>query len=77
MLNNDIGVTIVITVLALWSFIWRGIALWRASRQSQRNWFIVFLVPINTIGILELIYLFKFAEKKLTVKEIQSWFSSK
>lgn len=44
-------------VLALWSVLWKGLALWHAGRRGQEKWFIVLLI-INTAGILELIYLF-------------------
>jgi len=65
---------ILITVITIWSTLLKGIALWRAANLKQRNWFIVMLV-VNTIGILELIYLFRFATKRLTVKEVKSWTS--
>ena len=41
----------------------------------QRNWFIVLfiLVPFNDLGIVELIYLFWFAKKRMTIPEIKSW----
>ena len=51
-------------VLALvWSIILKGIALWHAARNSQRNWFIAMLV-INTVGILEIIYYFGFRKSE-------------
>ena len=56
----------------IWSLIIKGVALWRAANLKQRNWFIGLLV-LNTIGIAELIYLFKFATKPLTIEEIKSW----
>ncbi len=62
-------------VIAIWSFFWKGVALWRAANHKQRNWFIVLLLPVNTVGILELLFLFKFSKKKLTFPEIKSWFS--
>ena len=65
---------ILITVITIWSTLLKGIALWRAANLKQRNWFIVMLI-VNTIGILELVYLFRFASKRLTVKEVKSWFS--
>ena len=65
---------ILITVITVWSTLLKGIALWRAANLKQRNWFIVMLI-VNTIGILELVYLFRFASKRLTVKEVKSWFS--
>ncbi|OGY38747.1 MAG: hypothetical protein A2418_02375 [Candidatus Brennerbacteria bacterium RIFOXYC1_FULL_41_11] len=47
----------VILFLLSWSLVWKGLALWRAARSSQRNWFIVLLV-VNTLGVLEIFYLF-------------------
>ncbi len=59
-------------ILLIWSIIWKGFGLWRASRQEQRNWFIAMLV-VSTFGLLEIIYLFFFSRKKLTLKEMKSW----
>lgn len=44
-------------VLIVWSLFWKGLALWRAGRRGQPWWFVVMLI-INTVGILEIIYLF-------------------
>lgn len=52
-----------IIVLALWSLVWKGIALWVSARNHQRAWFIVMLV-LNTAGILEIIYLLAFRSDK-------------
>lgn len=35
----------------------KGYALWHAARRDDRGWFIALLI-INTLGILELIYLY-------------------
>jgi hypothetical protein len=59
-------------VLYAWSLLWKGIALWNSSKHNQRNWFIVMLV-INTVGILEIIYLFGFAKKKMILKDLLFW----
>lgn len=56
----------------LWTLLWKGIALWRAANLKQRNWFVAILV-LNTLGILELAYLFYFAKKRLTVSELKFW----
>jgi len=45
-----------------WSLIWKGIALWHAARNGQKGWFIALMV-INTIGVLEIVYLKFFQEK--------------
>lgn len=47
--------------VALWLLFWKGLALWRAARNGQKGWFIVLLV-INTVGILEIVYLLFFSK---------------
>ncbi|MEK7144478.1 MAG: DUF5652 family protein [Patescibacteria group bacterium] len=51
-----------IVVVALWTVVIKGYALWHAARNGQRNWFIALLV-INTLGILEVVYLIWFRPK--------------
>lgn len=58
--------------LVIWGIFWKGLALWKAAKNDQRNWFIVILV-LNTLGILEIIYLFKFAKKKMELRELKFW----
>lgn len=59
-------------VVYLWSILWKGLALWRSAVGNQKYWFIAVLF-LNTLGILEIIFLFKFAKKKLTLQEMKSW----
>jgi len=59
-------------VLLVWSIAWKGVALWNASKNDQKNWFIAILV-INTIGILEIVYLFYFCKQRLTIHSIKSF----
>lgn len=59
---QDIKMSIILLALTLWSFTIKGFALWYAARDLQKNWFIAILV-LNTMGIIELIYFFKFAKK--------------
>ncbi len=66
------GEAILVYILSIWSLIWKGIAIWRAVKHNQRNWFIVMLV-LNTVGILELVYLFRFSKKRMTTEEIKQW----
>ena len=49
----------------IWSSIWKGIALWKSGRNKQLAWFIVLLV-VNTLGLLEIIYLAFFQKGKKT-----------
>jgi hypothetical protein len=55
--------SIILPILIIWSLIWKGIALWKAGRNNQLAWFIVLLI-FNTLGILEIIYIFYFGRKK-------------
>lgn len=48
-------------IAAIWSLIWKGLALWRAGRLGQKVWFVVLLV-VNTVGILEILYLYVFSK---------------
>jgi len=43
-----------------WSLLWKGLALWKSARRGKNWWFIVLLV-INTLGLLEILYLFVFS----------------
>ncbi len=63
---------VLLFALFLWSLLWKGIALWKASKNDQKNWFIVMLV-VNTVGILELVYLFYFAKKRMKLSELKFW----
>ncbi len=46
-----------------WSLFWKGIALWRAAKNNQKGWFVAILL-INTVGILEIFYVFVFSKEK-------------
>ena len=54
---------LMISLAIVWSTVWKGIALWRAGRNAHLTWFIVMLI-VNTLGILEIIYIFAFSQKK-------------
>jgi hypothetical protein len=45
-----------------WAVMWKGIALWHAARSRQLVWYIILLL-VNTVGILEIIYLIFFRKK--------------
>lgn len=63
------GLITAIILLIIWSVIWKGIALWHAARNNQKGWYIALLI-INTIGILEIVYLSFFKKKKEVKKPI-------
>lgn len=49
-------------LLIVWDLVWKGISLWKAARNGQKNWFIALMI-INSVGILPILYL-KFFQKK-------------
>lgn len=69
-INNFIyasGISLIILVLVIiliWSSIWKGIALWKAAKNGSKFWFILLFI-INTLGILEILYIYMFFLKKL------------
>ncbi len=53
-----------LTLIAfLWQLPWKGVALWRAARNNHKGWFVA-LFLINTLAILEIIYIFVFSKPK-------------
>lgn len=54
-----------IPIILLWSLFWKGLALWHSGRRGQVWWFVVMLV-VNTLGILEIIYLFAIIKLKFS-----------
>ncbi len=54
---------VIILLLAVWSLYWKGLALWRSARNNQLPWFVALLL-INTLGLLEILYVFALAKDK-------------
>ncbi len=52
---GPIGIILLVVLIAA-VLVLKGYALWNAAKRDEKWWFIVMLV-VNTIGILELIYL--------------------
>jgi hypothetical protein len=63
LIKNAVWLDYVIWLVIIWSLIWKGMALWKAARNSDKIWFIILLI-INTVGILEILYIFVFSKKK-------------
>jgi methionyl-tRNA synthetase len=55
--------TIALILVILWSLPWKGVALWKAARNNQTGWFVA-LIILNTVGILEITYLYFFQRNK-------------
>jgi methionyl-tRNA synthetase len=66
-LASAIGISPWIVILVtIWAIAWKGWALWVSARKNSPIWFVILLI-INTLGILEILYIFifsKMGEKK-------------
>ncbi len=74
-LGGYLGVTagaalVLVLILSIWTLIWKGLALWKASKKNSIPWFVIILV-VNTIGILEILYLFVFSKMSFKGKKLK------
>ena len=59
---------ILILLVVLWTLPWKGFALWKAAKRGEKKWFIA-LLALNTLAILEILYIFVFSKKKKNSEE--------
>ena len=50
-------------LIIVWTIPWKGVALWKAARNSHKKWFIA-LFLLNTFALLDIIYIFYFGAKR-------------
>jgi hypothetical protein len=55
-------IILAIILLIIWTFVWKALALWKSARKGDVAWFIVMSL-VNTLGILEILYIYIFSEK--------------
>ena len=65
------GLGFLLLPLMLWSLVWKGFALWKAAKNNSVPWFVVLLV-VNTLGILDILYIFVFGNKSEKSKVAKS-----
>jgi len=59
-------------VMVIWIFPWKAWALWKSARSGQKYWFLALLL-LNTLAVLEILYIFIFSKrKKLEIKNEKS-----
>lgn len=59
---NEQSLLIFVYLAILWTLPWKGAALWKAAKNKHKAWFVV-LFLVNTLAILEILYIFVFSEK--------------
>ena len=61
---SQLGISIFIfAIILIWSAVWKFLALWKAGRKNSPIWFVV-LALTNTVGILDILYIYAFSEKR-------------
>ena len=55
--------TPLLLLLIAWTLPWKGVALWKAAKNGHKKWFVALLI-LNTLAILEIIYIFYFSKTK-------------
>ena len=48
---------LLLMLFVIWSIFWKGMALWKSSQKKHLVWFIILLL-VNTLGLLEIAYIF-------------------
>ncbi len=65
MIPTNIDISIGLVLIVIWVLFWKGYAVWTAARMGHKRWFIA-LIVLNTFSILDIYYLFKVANKKMS-----------
>ena len=61
-LASQFGVPIWLFIIIFsWIIVWKLLALWKSARNNHIVWFIV-LAILNTVGILEILYIYAFSK---------------
>ncbi|MES2023899.1 MAG: DUF5652 family protein [Patescibacteria group bacterium] len=58
-----LGQNLIIAVVVAWTLLWKCYSVWLAVENKHKKWFVV-LVILNTLGILDMIYVFGVLKKK-------------
>jgi len=59
--------TPILLLILAWTLPWKGVALWKAAKNSHKGWFVALLI-LNTLAILEIIYIFYFSKPKIDIE---------
>ena len=52
--------------VVIWTLYWKYKALWYAAKHDRKWWFLALLV-INTVGILDILYLYVLSKKSKSI----------
>jgi len=63
MIKLEMGKNLIMLLLIFWTLLWKCYSVWTAAKNNHKKWFIA-LIIFNTLGILDIIYIFYIAKKK-------------
>lgn len=69
-MNEFLSQNSALIAITLWSLPWKGVALWKAAIRKEKRWFITLLL-VNSIGILDILYIFIFSKREIKPIDIQ------
>ena len=76
-LASQLGIPIwLFAIILVWIVIWKLLAMWKSARNNHIAWFLVIAI-INTVGILEILYIYVFSkmgkkpEKEVSKKRVK------
>ncbi len=53
----------ILLLIMVWVLPWKGYSMWLAAKSNNKKWFVALLV-LNTLAILDIIYIFFINKKK-------------
>jgi hypothetical protein len=68
--------TIILLLISVWATAWKGYALWKSAKHDQKYWFVAVLV-LNTVGLLEIVYLSFFQKKGRFIDKLKKYIKKK
>ena len=68
-MSSELGINVwLLSIILIWSFLWKLAAMWKSARRGSWIWFII-LALVNTVGILDILYIFVFSELRMRSKD--------
>jgi len=56
-------ISLPLLLILSWTLPWKAVALWKAAKNNNKVWFVLLFI-LNTLAILDIIYIFVFGRKK-------------
>ncbi len=62
-MGGGFGISALWILVSVWTLAWKCYSSWLAVKRGEKVWFVA-LIVLNTVGILDMIYVFVVAKKK-------------